>query len=434
MLDGKETKRDQMTLPSLGNENDAPPVEADWRKEVPTVSQLTRRIRGHLEAGFFEVWVKGEISNFRKPVSGHVYFCMKDATAQLKAVMFRTSFLKVKFQVQDGMEVLLHGKITVYEARGEYQLIADAIEPVGVGALQLAFEQLKQKLLKEGLFDARHKKPLPQMPKRIGMVTSATGAAVKDVLKVLARRFPNLHVVVIPASVQGDKAAPEICHAIGLAERWNAERPHERIEVLIVGRGGGSLEDLWPFNEETVARAIFKCAIPIISAVGHEIDFTIADFVADVRAPTPSAAAEIVVPRKDELQNGVRLLRNRLAVILKKQLEQTRLHLGHLSQRLVDPRERVKLMKRSFSLLEEKLEIAMRMRLKLCRKRLEGNAQLLNSLSPLNVIGRGYSLARGTDGMLIHSVTGVGPGQKITLRVSDGSIESEVLSVKREPL
>lgn len=419
----------QMTLPF-----DAKPELADWRAQVPTVSQLTRRLRGHLENSFFDVWVKGEVSNFRKPASGHVYFCLKDATAQLKAVMFRMSFSKLKFQVQDGMEILLHGKITVYEARGEYQMVADTMEPVGVGALQLAFEQLKQKLAKEGLFDPRHKKKLPALPRRIGIVTSPTGAAVKDILKVLSRRFPDRDVVIFPASVQGEKAQGEICRALELAARWNTERPDRKLDVLIVGRGGGSLEDLWCFNEESVARAIFQCPIPLVSAVGHEIDFTIADFVADVRAPTPSAAAEMIVPCKSDLVDRVGYHRSRLHLLMTKRLEQCRLHLGHLGQRLVDPRQKIRVLRQSFTLLSEKLGIAMRTRLKLARQRLTADAAMLHSLSPLEVLARGYALSRKADGSLLQTVKDVRPGDRMTTRVVDGTITSEVVAVQDEPI
>jgi len=419
----------QMTLP-LEPKPEEP--AADWRAQVPTISQLTRRIRGHLENTFFDVWVRGEISNFRKPGSGHAYFCLKDASAQLKAVMFRPALSKLKFQVQDGMEILLHGKLTVYEARGEYQMVADALEPVGAGALQLAFEQLKLKLQKEGLFDAKFKKKLPHLPQRIGVVTSATGAAVRDILKVLSRRYPNRHLFILPASVQGEKAAAEIVAALTLAEKWNLERPALKIDVLIVGRGGGSLEDLWPFNEEMVARAIFGCGIPIISAVGHEIDFTIADFVADLRAPTPSAAAEVVIPRKDELAYQVQSQSLRLRSLMQKQLEQLRLHLGHLSNRLVDPRQKVRNLKQSFQLLEEKLTIALRTRLLLSKKRVEATVHVLDSLSPLKVIGRGYSITQTNDGAIVHTVDDTQVGQFIQTRVSDGVIESQVLTKNKK--
>lgn len=403
-------------------------AQTDWRQSVPSVSDLTRRIRGQLENTFGDVWVKGEISNFRKPVSGHAYFVLKDASAQMKAVVFRGSLSKLKFNLQDGMEVLLHGKIAVYEPRGEYQIIGDTLEPVGLGALQLAFEQLKMKLAKEGLFDPKHKKPIPKLPKTIGIVTSPTGAAVKDILKVLYRRFPNRRVLIFPANVQGEKAAPEISAAIGLSERWNQLHPEQKIDVLIVGRGGGSIEDLWPFNEEIVARAIYQCSIPIISAVGHEIDVTISDFVADLRAPTPSAAAEIAVPMKDELKNLVRTHTQRLFVNLKKSLEHTRLHLGHLTSRLVDPRERIKLIKERFQTALEHLKRSLRTQLAFSRKRLESQVQMLQSLSPLQVLARGYSLTSDKSGNLLRSVSGIQQGQRIVTRLADGQFISEVIS------
>jgi len=405
----------------------APEKTADWRTTVPTVSQLTRRIRGHVENTFFDIWVKGEISNFRKPVSGHGYFILKDATAQLRSVMFRTQLSKLKFNIEDGMEILLHGQVTVYEARGEYQLVADLMEPVGVGALQLAFEQLKKKLQAEGLFDPQHKKALPFLPKRVGVVTSATGAAVRDILKVLSRRFPNREVFIIPASVQGEKAAGEIKNAIELVERWNQQEPARAIEVMIVGRGGGSMEDLFCFNDEQVARAIFKCPIPIISAVGHEVDFTIADFVADLRAPTPSAAAEVVLPRKEDLIHRVEQPLFRIQSLIKRRIQQDRLHLGHLTQRLVDPRQRIQKYKEKLQSISDRLNQAMIGHCRLTRRRAEGALQLLNSLSPLQVVTRGYSLSFSEDGKILRSVKSVVPGDVIHTKFADGMIRSRVI-------
>jgi exodeoxyribonuclease VII large subunit len=406
----------------------APPQpQEDWRAKVPSVSQLTRRIRGHIENTFFDVWVKGEISNFRKPVSGHAYFVLKDATSQIKAVMFRNSLSKVKIDIKDGTEVLLHGTISVYEARGEYQIVADQLEPVGVGALQLAFQQLKEKLKAEGLFNPEHKKKLPFLPRRIGMVTSATGAAVRDVLKVLSRRFPNLEFFVIPASVQGEKAAPEIVAGIERAEKWNIENPKRKIDVLIVGRGGGSLEDMWSFNEEIVARAIYKCNIPIISAVGHEIDFTIADFVADLRAPTPSAAAEIVVPKKEELQYIVKSNVQKMNQLIKKQLQQTKLHLDHLSRRLQDPKQKILKVKDRVKVLNDKLMQLIKMKLMFARKKVESQAQLLNSLSPLNIVGRGYSLTQTASGVVVMSSDDVQVDDVVLTKLKKGSIKSKVI-------
>ncbi len=423
----------QTEQPQLSFNLEAPLVEAkDWRTEVPSVSQLTRKIRGHIENTFFDVWVKGEISNFRKPISGHAYFLMKDATAQLRAVMFKGALQKVKFNLQDGLEVLLHGTISVYEARGEYQLVADAVEPVGQGALQLAFEQLKAKLHAEGLFDPKRKKPLPFLPKRVGVVTSATGAAIKDILKVLNRRFPNLEVLVIPANVQGEKAAPDIVRGIQNAHRWNQENESRRIDVLIVGRGGGSLEDLWPFNEEIVAREIYKSEIPIISAVGHEIDFTIADFVADLRAPTPSAAAEIVIPKLEELAIRIEQSQVRIRTIVRKHLEQLRLHVSHLGSRLVDPRQKLKNLCEMFHVNLSKLELVLKNNIKLARNRLESAVHMLHTLSPLEVIGRGYSLTTQKD-KVVRSIKDLQEDSIVTTRLPDGTFEAKVLSTSPNP-
>ncbi|MBI1859689.1 MAG: exodeoxyribonuclease VII large subunit [Deltaproteobacteria bacterium] len=408
------------------------PLTADWRLKVPTVSELTRRLRGHIENSFFDVWVRGEISTLRKPGSGHSYFTLKDTNAQLSGVLFRGAASKLKFQVEEGMEVLAHGSVTVYEARGQYQLVCDTIEPCGVGALQLAFEQLKSRLNQEGLFDAKKKRVLPFLPKHIGIVTSATGAAVRDVLKVISRRFPDRQITIFPCAVQGEKAASEIVTALNLAEKWNslcAQGGSGRlpVEVLIVGRGGGSLEDLWPFNEEIVARKLATCSIPTISAVGHEIDFTIADFVSDLRAPTPSAAAEIVFPKLEDLIYQVETRRERLELLMKKRLQQLRLHLGHLSQRLLDPRERIRQLKDQFRKEIDHLTQAMRTRLQFARRRLENGAGLLQSLSPLQILGRGYSVTRTPEGTIVRSVRAVKPGDTIQTQLPDGTLSSQVL-------
>ena len=266
-------------------------------KKILTVSELTLEIKHHLEEGFGEIWVEGEISNFRSPSSGHYYFTLKDGKSQIRGVIFRFMGRYLKFEPQDGLAVICRGKISVYEPRGEYQLILDYMEPKGIGALQLAFEQLKEKLEKEGLFDAARKKPLPLLPKKIGIVASPTGAAIRDLLNVIGRRFPNVGILINPVKVQGEGSAQEIASAI-----YELNTIPE-IDVIVVARGGGSLEDLWAFNEEIVARAIDHSSLPVISAVGHEIDFTIADFVADLRAPTPSVAGELVVKDKAELSH-----------------------------------------------------------------------------------------------------------------------------------
>lgn len=408
-----------------------PSDKDDWRNKIPTVSQLTRNIRGTLESAFLDTWVKGEISNFKKPVSGHAYFCLKDATAQIKAVIFKGQLSKHKFDIKDGMEVLIHGTITVYEARGDYQILADTIEPVGVGALQLAFNQLKEKLFKEGLFSPEHKKRLPFLPRRIGIITSATGAAIKDILKVISRRYPDRELYLLPASVQGEKATLEICQALERAEIWNQKNPEKALEVLIVGRGGGSLEDLWCFNEEAVARAIYNCNIPIISAVGHEIDTTISDFVADIRAATPSQAAEIVLPEKRELILKVENTRLRLEMLLQRRLEQLKLHLTHLSRRLQDPREKIKKLKENFIRFQEKMVVSFSNRILLRRRRLEALVQLLDSFSPLKVLGRGYALTRTADGKILKSIANIQAGEEIQTQLSDGKLVSKVVLIER---
>lgn len=399
----------------------------DWRAKVPTVSQLTRRLRGHLENTFFDVWVRGEISSYRKPASGHAYLILKDGGAQLRVCLFRPVMSRLKFALEDGMEVLIHGRVTIYEARGEYQIVGDTVEPVGTGALQLAFEQMKSRLAEEGLFSAEHKKPLPLLPRRIGVITSTTGAAIRDILKVLSRRFSEREILIFHASVQGERAAGEIVSALKLVERWNVQRPERAVEVLIVGRGGGSLEDLWPFNEEVVARALYACPIPILSAVGHETDFTIADFVADLRAPTPSAAAELVLPRKDELVFQIRTLERRLSGPFFAAIEQKKLHLTHLSRRLIGPQQRLAAFRTEFERAQPRLNQIMEHRARLLRARLEALAGRLDSLSPLRVLGRGYTLTLKEDGYLLRSAAQAAPGEVIHTRFHDGILASQVL-------
>src|SRR5947207_8578660 len=275
-------------------------------RRVLTVTELTAQIRTTLERQFFEVWVEGELSNCRVWNTGHLYFTLKDGASQIKAVIFRSALRYLKFKPADGLRVVARGRVSVYEPKGEYQLVCEHLEPHGLGALQLAFDQLKKRLQDEGLFDAARKRPLPALPRKIGIVTSLDGAAIRDIIKVLRRRYANAHLVICPARVQGDDAAPEIARAL----RQIARVPG--VDVVIVGRGGGSIEDLWAFNEEIVARAIARVPVPVISAVGHETDVTIADFVADLRAPTPSAAAEIVVSAKEHFSSRIDRLADRL--------------------------------------------------------------------------------------------------------------------------
>jgi exodeoxyribonuclease VII large subunit len=303
--------------------------------QIYSVSQLTKLIKGRLEEEFALVWVSGEISNLRQPQSGHCYFTLKDQGSQIRAVIFRSSLQAMRLKPADTLKIICRGQLTVYEPRGEYQLIVDYLEPLGLGALAQAFEELKNRLAAEGLFEARHKKPIPFLPQRLGVVTSPTGAAIRDFLHVLNRRFPNIEVYIYPVRVQGQGAAQEIAAAIRELNQWGG------LDVIIITRGGGSLEDLWAFNEEVVARAIFASQVPVISAVGHEIDVTIADLVADLRAPTPSAAAELVVRRQEELRQQVQ----RLAAAMQRRFLGQRQHsqerLRLLAARLGDPRRRL---------------------------------------------------------------------------------------------
>ncbi|MGH9357165.1 MAG: exodeoxyribonuclease VII large subunit, partial [Terriglobia bacterium] len=313
-------------------------------RKVYTVSALTQELRAVLEPRFLDVWVTGEVSNFRAASSGHLYFTLKDQTAQLRIVCFRNQARYLKFKPQDGVSLIARGNLCIYDARGEYQLMAEYLEPAGLGALQLAFEQLKQKLAAEGLFDPARKKPLPVLPRTVGVVTSPSGAAIRDILRVLRRRYRNMSVLLYPARVQGEGAAREIVEGVRYFNQ------HGGADVLIVARGGGSLEDLWPFNEESVARAIAASGLPVISAVGHETDFTIADFVADLRAPTPSAAAEIAVHRKQDFESDLRNRERRISHAIRLQLSELRrrftelaLHRGFqtISTRLAERAQRV---------------------------------------------------------------------------------------------
>lgn len=335
---------------------------------IYTVSELTRNIRIILEDSFPDIWVEGELSNLRTPSSGHIYFTLKDEYAQLPCVLFRMNANTIKFELENGLKVVLSGRITVYERSGQYQLNVENIEPKGLGALQLAFEQLKIKLAREGLFDPAHKRPLPFLPQRVGIVTSPTGAAIRDIMHVLNRRFSNLNIIINPVRVQGDGASREIAKAI---EEFNQFTPP--CDVLIVTRGGGSLEDLMPFNEEIVARAIYNSKIPVISAIGHEIDYTIADFVADVRAPTPSAAAETVVLKKEDLTKQLRISLERLHLAMRNELESLE--------------DSVKSLASSYALRHPFNLIAQ------WQQRVDSLGGRLSALSPLSILSRGYSIS-----------------------------------------
>lgn len=436
-------------------------------RKVYSVSELTREVKLHLEVEFFDVWVVGEISNFKQPSSGHLYFTLKDRSAQLPAVMFRSSRRFIKFRPSDGMAILARGHITVYEPRGAYQLQVDWMEPRGKGSLQAAFEQLKDDLAKQGLFAAERKKPLPLLPQRIGIVTSPTGAAVRDICRILHRRFPNLEVMLYPAQVQGGLAAAEIAQGIRALNRLGG------FDVLIVGRGGGSVEDLWPFNEEAVARAIAASKIPVISAVGHEVDFTIADFVADVRAPTPSAAAEMVVSRKDEFVERVTTLRRRLGQAIRRgvidrntQVDRLASHQAFLAvrhsvemsaQRLDEAtyktrtsmerrlqklasilntnRSRLEAFRLDRRLRESRVRLehlgsrfhaAAKAHVAFAHRNWERAVTQLEALSPLSVLARGYSLAWDAQGHLLRDASRVQPGDRIRMTLHRGELDCRV--------
>ena len=393
-----------------------------------TVSEISRGIRTSLEHKFSNIGVLGEISNVRKPSSGHIYLTLKDKNSQLQAVVFRNSASRIKFELKDGMEVISFGSITVYEPRGQYQLIINKIEPKGIGALQLAFQQLKEKLEKEGLFDSAHKKPLPFIPQKIGIVTSPTGAAIKDILNIIDRRFANVEILIYPVKVQGEGAAQEIAEAItGL-------NSYSDIDVIIAGRGGGSMEDLWAFNEEVVARSIYSSRIPIISAVGHEIDITIADLVADKRALTPSEAGELVVPRKDLLIEKIEKFKARLLQSLtgKLRLSKEKLVIIGNSYAMKQPFDRLNRWQQRLDELAQRLNLKITHALNTEREKLSGIAGKLESLSPLNVLKRGYAITtRLENSKPLRNIIDLSKGDKIKINLSKGSIISEILSVEK---
>jgi exodeoxyribonuclease VII large subunit len=440
----------------------------DTSRRIYTVSELTGAIKAEIEKRFAGLWVEGEISNLRAVSSGHVYFTLKDEASQVRAVLFKSRARRVRFAPADGLHVLAFATLEVYAARGEYQLVCEILEPKGLGALQLAFEQLKGRLAAEGLFDAGRKRPLPMLPRRVGLITSPTGAAVRDFLRVLTRRFADVHVLVYPVRVHGEAAAPEIARALSDLNRLGG------LDVLVVARGGGSLEDLWAFNEEAVARAIAASKIPVISAVGHETDVTIADFVADVRAPTPSAAAEIVVARKDEFVARIdRLVRGvSAAMSMRKHRLESRLRAlesrsgfagmrGHLAlrgrhadeltfdlrralqaglaarergyQRLrltlerFDLRRRLAGVKTRLVAADARLQSTIHKRAHAFNARLGASAARLDSLSPLAVLGRGYAVCWNADRTeIIRDAARIENGSRVLVTVEKGELTCEV--------
>ena len=402
-----------------------------------TVSQLTNSIRISLEGRFASVWVEGEISNFKDHSSGHWYFTLKDQNAQLRAKCFRSTNTRIRFRPANGLHVRARGKLSVYAPRGEYELVVDALDPVGAGALQVAFEQMRARLQAEGLFAKELKRPLPVFPRRIGIVTSPTGAAIRDILNVISRRTRTVHVLFSPARVQGDSAGPEIARAIRFINQYHERalsdgRTDDLVDVLIVGRGGGSTEDLWAFNQEEVARAIRKSTIPVISAVGHETDFTIADFVADFRAPTPSAAAEIVAAREDEICSALdhlgrqlgRLMRYRVIDLRSRVQEQT------LSHAFDEVKSRLRNARRRFDAAATACNDVMETSLQEARERLGLAAASLDALSPLAVLQRGYAIAQDASGKPLRDAVAVTPGDQVLVRLAKGRLNTRVEQIE----
>ena len=395
-----------------------------FEKLTLTVSQLNLYIKDIFNQipVFGDINIKGEISNFKRHTSGHLYMSLKDETGVLRAVMFRSAAAGLDFKPENGMKVIASGRISVYERDGQYQLYINSMKQDGKGDLYAAFEKLKEKLRLEGIFDAAHKKPLPKYPRRVGVVTAPTGAAVRDIINILSRRFSYADIILFPVLVQGENAAAEISAAI---EYFNETHG---ADVLIVGRGGGSIEDLWAFNEETVARAIYASEIPIISAVGHETDFTIADFAADMRAPTPSAAAELAVPSRDELETKFDNVKRRIEVCSKRVIENGRLRLRYCAERpvMTSPMNMVDEQRLNLDHIYKSMEDAVLLKAAEKRQALGMGASKLEALSPLATVSRGFALAKTSGGALLRSIKQVKAGDNVKIRVSDGEISAEV--------
>lgn len=450
-----------------------------------TVSELTTSVRTTLESRFAAVWVEGEISNFKAHSSGHWYFTIKDQNAQLRAKCFRSANTRIRFRPADGLHIRARGKLTVYAPRGEYEMVVESLDPVGAGALRIAFEQLRDRLQAEGLFAKELKRPLPVFPRRVGVVTSPTGAAIRDILNVISRRTRTVHVLFSPARVQGEMAGPDIARAIRFINQYHERarregRLSELVDVLIVGRGGGSTEDLWAFNQEEVARAIRKSVIPVISAVGHETDFTIADFVADYRAPTPSAAAEIVAAREDEICSAlenlarqlVKLTRyriveartqvqehtlsrafdqvrtslrdariqantasNQLQLLIGQTIQQAHLRAERTFQSLSPTRlaMRAAAARSRLNNASAACDASMEASIREARERFGLAAASLDALSPLAVLQRGYAIAQDSDGMLLRDVKKIAIGDQVNVRLANGNLTTRVEGVSEKP-
>ncbi|PIU67963.1 MAG: exodeoxyribonuclease VII large subunit [Armatimonadetes bacterium CG07_land_8_20_14_0_80_40_9] len=394
-------------------------------KTVYTVSEVTHFIRQILEAEDIlqGIWIRGEVSNLRQPSSGHIYFTLKDKQSQLRSVMFKGDSLSLKFKLEDGLSVLSFGSISVYERAGQYQLYVRELQPEGLGALYLAFEQLKEKLEKEGLFEKAHKKPIPKFPQKIGVITSLTGAAVRDILTTIERRFDSVFLILVPAVVQGEEAKKSIVQALSLINKL------KDVDVVILARGGGSLEELWAFNEELVARAIYDSRIPVVTGIGHETDLTIADLTADLRAPTPTAAAEQVVPQKEELLKYLASQKSYLKQIMSKNLNAFRYRLENLKQSSVfrAPLDKTLQYRQQVDELNNKLNLYFSYNLKSKREALLNLSGKLEVLSPLSVISRGYSICqRADDKRIVRKISDTKVGERIEVKVLDGKIRAGV--------
>jgi exodeoxyribonuclease VII large subunit len=461
-----------MDLFDFADSNEIAEEKQSQEKSVLTVSQLTRKIRNIIENRVGEVWVEGEISNLRKQTSGHQYFTLKDKGSQLSCVLFRGNAAKLNVDLEDGQEIQLFGDVTVYEPRGNYQLIVRQAQLKGLGALQAKFEALKTKLNEEGLFDPQTKLPVPTFPNTICIITSPTGAAIKDILSVLKRRAPWVKIILYPVLVQGNSASKEIAEAIYNIENWSQEGKI-KIDTVLLTRGGGSLEDLWPFNEEKTARAINSLSLPVVSAVGHEIDYTISDFTADMRAPTPSAAAELLVPDAQEIRNQLQSINKSLSYRVSDTLDRWKERLDYLStntlinepqRKLVDldqsidlqmdslksafvdslrekkdsisdlwnrismchPAKQLETVMGQFKILDNRLQNAAQSLINRSNERCEKAAVAIKALGPDSVLDRGFSLTQGKDGKLITSTKNVNSGDKLETRVSDGIINTTV--------
>lgn len=391
-------------------------------KKIYSVSELTRSISLLLEEAFFKVWVEGEVSNFVLHSSGHCYFSLKDAESVVACVIFRNTASKLSFNIKNGTTLVCSGRLGVYSKRGQYQLYVDAAEPKGIGSLQLAFTRLKEKLFKEGLFDEARKKPVPYLPESIGIVTSPTGAAIRDMFHVIDRRFANMHVILFPAKVQGRGAADDIIDGIKAFNRL------KNVDVIIIGRGGGSLEDLWAFNEEAVARAIYDSQIPVVSAVGHEIDYTISDFVSDLRAPTPSAAAELVVRRKEDILGEIEVLTARLKQALQARAGMLNKHLEAIMQRYAfkQPQFLVEQYRQRIDEYLRVLSQGLNHLISIKQEKLKSLRGCLSALNPEAILSRGYSItAVYPEGDIIKNAASVKQGARIKTRLAKGEIISK---------